>query len=159
MFRLIENARSQGSTENNLLIIVLVVALLAGGAGFFGGMKYQQSKTPSFSRNFQGQRGQGAQVNGNNANQGLRPVSGTIISQDENSITVKLADESSKIILLADSSTINKTEEGSKEDLTEGTEVTVFGQANSDGSITAQNIQIGTGLFRRPEGMITPGVD
>jgi len=96
---------------------------------------------------FQGQRGQ---LNGNNVNQGLRPVSGTIISQDEESITVKLADESSKIILITENSTINKTEEGSKEDLGEGTEVTIFGQENSDGSITAQNIQIGTGLFRRP---------
>jgi hypothetical protein len=134
--------------KNNLIITAIIVAIVAGGAGFFGGMKYQQSKMPNFPRNFQGQRGQ---VNGNNANQGLRPVSGTIISQDEGSITLKLADESSKIILLTDSSTINKTEEGTKEDLTEGTEVTVFGQANSDGSITAQNIQIGTGLFRRPE--------
>ncbi len=47
MFRLVENARSQGSAKNNLLLIVLVVALLAGGAGFFGGMKYQESKMPS----------------------------------------------------------------------------------------------------------------
>jgi hypothetical protein len=134
--------------KNNLIIVAIIIAIIAGAAGFFGGIKYQQSKTPSFSRNFQGQRGQ---PNGNNANQGLRPVSGTIISQDETSITVKLADESSKIILLTDNSTINKTEEGSKEDLTEGTEVTVFGQANSDGSITAQNIQIGTGFFGRQE--------
>ena len=74
---------------------------------------------------------------------GLRPVNGKIINQDEESITVELADGSSKIILLTDSSAINKTEEGSKEDLSEGTEVMVFGQENSDGSITAQNIQLG----------------
>ena len=132
----------------NIYVIIAIVAILAGGAGFFGGMKYQQSKMPSLPRDFQGRRGQ---VSGNDIAQGLRPVSGTIISQDEESITVKLADESSKIILLTENSKLNKTEEGSKEDLTEGTEVMIFGQENSDGSITAQNIQIGTGFFRRPE--------
>ena len=134
--------------KSNFIIMTIVFALLAGGVGFFGGMKYQQSKTPSFPRDFQGQRGQ---LNRNNATQGLRPVNGTIISRDEDSITVKLADESSKIVLITENSTINKTEKGSKEDLAEGTEVMVFGQENSDGSITAQSIQIGTGFFQRPE--------
>jgi hypothetical protein len=99
-----------------------------------------------FPTNTQGQNGQ------QRAGQGLRPVNGTIISQDENSITVKLQDNSSKIILLNENSLINKTESGTKEDLTEGTEITVFGQENGDGSLTAQNIQIGTGMFRKPEG-------
>jgi hypothetical protein len=61
-----------------------------------------------------------------------------------------LPDDSSKIILLTDTSEINKTEEGSIEDLSEGTKITVFGQENSDGSITAQNIQIGSRLPSEP---------
>jgi ribosomal protein S1 len=133
-------------------LITIIAGLVAAGLGFFGGMKYQESKTPRFARNlpenFQemreefGQRSDGVAV-------GLRPVNGEVLSVDEDSITVKLPDDSSKIILLSENSVINKTEEGSKDDLGEGTEIVVFGQENSDGSITAQNIQIGTGLFGR----------
>ena len=133
----------------NSLVIAVIIAVVVGLGAFCGGMKYQQSKMSNlrgrFPENTQGQNGE------QRTGQGLRPVNGTIISQDENSVTVKLADESSKIILLTENSLINKTEEGSKEDLTEGTEITVFGQENSDGSLTAQNIQIGTGMFKRVE--------
>lgn len=133
----------------NPFLIAIIVAIIVGVGAFYGGMKYQQSKMPNlqgrFPGNPQGQNGQ------QRTSQGLRPVTGTILSLDENSLTVKLVDDSSKIILLTKNSLINKTEEGSKEDLTEGTEIMVFGQENSDGSLTAQNIQIGTGMFRRPE--------
>lgn len=128
----------------NPFLIAIIVAVIVGAGAFYGGMKYQQSKMPRFTENFSGLRGQNSQ----RAAQGLKPVNGTIISQDENSITVKLTDESSKIVFLSENSTINKTEKGSIEDLSEGTEVVVFGQENSDGSLTAQNIQIGTEMFR-----------
>ena len=150
MFRLVENARSQGSAKNNLLLIVLVVALLAGGAGFFGGMKYQESKMPSRT-DFQARMGMRQDTPGVHSPAGPEMIRGEIIGQDEESITVKLADESSKIILITKNSAINKTEEGGVDDLSEGVEVMIFGQENSDGSITAQSIQIGTGFFRRPE--------
>jgi len=133
----------------NSLVIAIIIAVVVGLGAFYGGMKYQQNKMSNLRGRFpgitQGQNGE------QRTGQGLRPVSGTIISQDENSVTVKLVDESSKIILFTESSLINKTEEGSKEDLTEGTEITVFGQENDDGSLTAQNIQIGTGMFKRVE--------
>lgn len=140
--------------NKNTLIAVIATLLVAAGAGFFAGMKYQESKIPQFARNLpeniQELRGQFSQRVGG-VTGGLRPVSGEILSVDEESITVKLPDDSSKIILLTENSVINKTEEGSKDDLSEGTEIVVFGQENSDGSITAQNIQIGTGLFRRAQ--------
>ena len=129
-----------------LIIIVLIVAV--GGGAFFAGMKYQQSKQPNFSRQFVGQgarMGQG-QIQGNAGlpagRQGFRPVSGEIISGDEKSITVKLQDGSSKIILLTDKTEINKASEATKDDLKTGEKVAVFGTENSDGSVTAQNIQL-----------------
>lgn len=73
---------------------------------------------------------------------GRGAVVGEIISQDSKSITVKLQDGSSKIVLLSDSATVSKTESGSKSDLKDGTTVAVFGTTNSDGSVTAQNIQL-----------------
>ena len=137
--------------SKNSLIITIVVAIVCLGAGFFAGMKYQESKLPQFARNlpndFQGRMDRSGQRTGAT---GFRPVIGEIISIDDKSITVKLSDDSSKIILITDSSEINKTESSSFNDLKEGENITAFGQENSDGSITAQNIQIGTRFFGEP---------
>jgi beta-lactamase superfamily II metal-dependent hydrolase len=120
-----------------VIIAVAVMVILVAAGAFFGDVKYQQSKSPRFG-NFQGARS-GQQAQGN---QGVRPVNGEIINQDETSITVKLQDGSSKIVLVGDSTTINKSADGSKSDLQVGERVAVFGTQNSDGSVTAQNIQL-----------------
>ncbi len=117
--------------KNNLML-TLLVAVVVGGAAFFGGMKYQQSM-----RN-DSQRATGIRTGGN----GMRPSTGKIISQDDKSLTIQLADGSSKIILLSEKARIEKTQNATKGELKTGETVAVFGTANSDGSITAQSIQI-----------------
>lgn len=57
-------------------------------------------------------------------------------------MTLKLRDGGSKIILLSGSARIMKETEGSIDDLSIGTGVSVMGEANSDGSINAQSVQI-----------------
>jgi len=133
--------------KNNNILIIVVVAVLVGAGGFFGGMKYQQSKQPSFTRQFAGgqgiRNGQGQGTAGLPAGrQGFRPVNGEIISADEKSITVKMQDGTSRIVLLSDKTEINKASSGTKEDLKVGEKVAVFGTDNTDGSVTAQNIQL-----------------
>lgn len=135
------------------MITLLVVAVATGAAGFFAGTKYQQSKQSSFARQFangQGLRGQGAGVRG-----GFRPVSGEIIKVDDASITVKLTDGSSKIVLLNNNTHISKATDATKADLTTGMTVAVFGNENSDGSVTAQNVQLNPQLQIR-NGATTP---
>jgi len=126
------------------ILITIIVALIVGAGTFYGGMKYQQSKRAAvFSRQFgqiQGQNGGSNQQNRSRAGNGQ--VFGDIIAKDDKSITVKLADGSTKIVLFSDTTAINKASEGSKDDLKEGERVAVFGTANSDDSVTAQNIQL-----------------
>ena len=119
-------------------------------AVFFGGMKYQQSKTLSrqFSRQGNGQFGQSqanGQGNGTRTNQqnrqGFAPVMGQITKVDNNSITVSQQDGSSRIVMLSDSTTISKTAEGTTQDLTVGSTIAAFGQDNN-GVVTAQSIQL-----------------
>ncbi|MDO8461183.1 MAG: DUF5666 domain-containing protein [bacterium] len=124
----------------NSIVITIAIALLVGATAFYGGMQYQQRQRPNFAGIRGGQNGQQFQGRGNF--QGVRLVNGEIISQDDKSITVKLQDGSSKIVLLTDKTAINKSAQGSKSDLKVGEKVVVFGTTNSDGSVTAQNIQL-----------------
>ncbi len=133
----------------NLKLVAIVLLLVGLGAGFFGGMQYQKSQRQQFGQGnaVNQQRRAGFGQNGNN-----RPVTGDIISSDNNGITVKLPDGSSKIVLVSGSTQINKTNPAAKSDLAVGQKVLVMGTANSDGSVTAQNIQ----LDPQVRGMGTP---
>jgi hypothetical protein len=122
---------------------------VVGGSAFYGGMKYGQSKNPlgQFSpqgfQNFTSEQQQLAQEGRTrNGQAGAGFVSGEIISKDDTTITVKLQDGGSKIILFSDSTIIDKSVNGSSVDLEVGKTVTVSGTANQDGSITAQSIQL-----------------
>ncbi len=133
------------------LLPVIIAVLIIGGGAFYGGMKYGQSTRPNFAlQNLGGQ--QSSMVGGARLRQGFGGqgfISGEIISKDDpakdgagKSITVKLPEGSSKIIFYSGSTEISKSVSGISNDLETGKTVVVNGTANSDGSITAQSIQI-----------------
>jgi hypothetical protein len=145
--------------KTNLVIALSVAIIIAGAGGFYGGMKYEASKSPfaDFQKNgtgamrFQG-AGQG-QGSGQGAGGGRMMarnnggfVAGEILKKDDKSVTIKLPDGGSKIVYIADATTVSKSVDGVKDDLTEGANIMVTGTANSDGSVIAEVIQI------RPEG-------
>ena len=135
-------------------VLILVIALIAAGLGFFGGMEYQISKRSNFQSSqfrMMGNGPTGAFGMRGNRN-GNQPVSGEITAVDDTGITVKMRDGSSKIVVVSSSSVINKATTGTKADLTKGTELMAFGTTNTDGSITAQTITIGGGMFGRGPG-------
>jgi hypothetical protein len=131
--------------KNKSTIIFAVIALLVGAvAGFFGGKAYQASQTASLRSRYTGSfQGTGT------ANTNLTSVRGQILSNDDNSMVVKLSDGSTKIVIFGASIPISKMTAGSSTDLTAGTSVTVMGITNSDGSVSAQSVQIGTGAGAR----------
>ena len=126
---------------NKNILITGLVGVVMLGAGFFAGIKYQQSKRVSFIGNGQFNRNSTMGSNAPRGN-GFRPVNGEIIAVDDKSMTVKLVDGSSKIIILSQKTEYNKAAEGSVADLTVGTRVTVFGTDNTDGSVTAESVQL-----------------
>lgn len=142
---------------NKAIIVPLVIFLIAAAAGFFAGTKFQSDKQ---AKMFQGTRfGNGNPgdmqkrdgIGNTNTQNGFGGGSlGEIISADDKSITIKLQDGSSKIVLLTDSTIINKAVEAVKNDLKVGEKVSVFGAANSDGSITASSIELNPPMRNLP---------
>ena len=140
--------------KSNQIISIVILLVIFSGASFFAGTKYQQSKiTSQFTQRTgaNGFTGQGMmnRNSGNTtgqANRGqitsFRQTIGEIISVDDKSITVKLTDGSSKIILFSDSTVVNQTSTATKTDLKVGTKVAVMGDTNTDGSITSKTIDI-----------------
>ena len=111
-------------------LIPIVLVLVGLGVGFFGGFEY---------RNYQLRKNIGNLGRSRNANgmAGRNTAVGKVLSIDDKGITVKLADESSKIVLFTDSTTYSNNVSASKSDLKTGINVVVFGSPNSDGSVTA----------------------
>lgn len=131
--------------------LTILVSLLTLLLGFGGGILYQKSKNPGmrFSQTRQGVANNLRTENlGNrNGNRNNAPLSGKIIKVDDTGITVQTSDGGNKMILISDSTKINKASEGSKTDLIEGESVVVSGtQDNTAGSIEASAINIGLTL-------------
>ncbi len=128
---------------NKQFLITIAVALVIGAAGFFAGMKYQQARGRAAFANF-GTGGNTRFGNGNANN--ARPVRGQILSIGDTSITVKMADGSSKVVVFSDSTNISQATKAAKTDLKTGDEILVLGNNNSDGSVTANSISINPAL-------------
>jgi hypothetical protein len=127
-----------------LIWSVVVAVVVAGGLGFYAGMHYPSGSigttgTSSFAGRF-----------GGTGRAGGGAVTGSIVAEDSQSITVKLANGNSQVVFISTSTPITKSAQGSLADLSVGQNVVVAGTANSDGSITAQSIQLrpaGSGAF------------
>jgi hypothetical protein len=147
------------------LSIIIAIIIVVGGGAFYGGMKYDQSKNglsslknianlPSDQRRQKlqqlglttlfggGVRGGNAGPRGGNSSGGFSR--GEVIAKDNNSITIKPQAGGSQIVFLGASTQIAKSTSGKPSDIITGQNVTVMGTTNSDGSITATMVQIGT---------------
>jgi hypothetical protein len=130
--------------NNKIVLGVIGAALL--GASFYGGVAYGKSGTQTrgqfgdeqFMRMGNGQ----LQGGGMRGGMGSGLTAGEVIAKDETSITVKMQDGSTQIVLIGASTEVLNTIVGSAADLVVGATVAVTGTTNSDGSVTGQSIQI-----------------
>jgi Flp pilus assembly protein TadG len=135
--------------KKSSIVIAIIVLIVVGGGAFYGGMLYAKSQSAASASaaraNFAGRAGRTGVA-------GAGFTSGSIIAKDSNSITLQLPSSTggSKIIYYSAATQISKTASGTSADLANGVSVSVTGTTNSDGSVTAQSIQI------RPAG-INPG--
>ena len=128
-------------------IIALIVIIIIIAGSFYGGMLYSKNQNARSFNNgtFQTRINRAGGVNGSNF------ISGNIISKDSSSITLQIPNNGgSKIIFYSGTTQISKFAAGTADDLATGTTVSVTGTTNSDGSITAQSIQIRPANQNRP---------
>ena len=131
------------------LSIIIGVAIVVGVGGFYGGMKYTESKIPTRFSNMPGGSRMARDARGNFGVRG-DIMAGEIISKDEKIITIKLREGGSRIIFLGVKTSIAKTVDGTTTDLVIGKQVTVMGSENSDGSITAESVQLRNSMVVSP---------
>jgi hypothetical protein len=135
--------------DKKIIIEGIIVAIIFGGVGFYSGMKFNQARSPFAigSNNFQNLAAEDRLSANFGARQarsgnGVNFISGEIISKDDKSITIKLVNSGTKIILFSDGTEISKFSAGAANDLEIGKTISINGQTNQDGSLTAQTIQI-----------------
>jgi hypothetical protein len=126
---------------NKLIIIFAGVLIITVVVAFFGGMQYQKTQGRSQFQGQMNQNGQTGQLR-QRSGVGAGAVNGEVLNIDAKTLTVKLPDGSSKIILLSDKTVVNQATASATSNIKTGEQVMVFGAANPDGSVTASNIQI-----------------
>ncbi|MDD5438287.1 MAG: DUF5666 domain-containing protein [Patescibacteria group bacterium] len=139
--------------KNSTVIALAIVCLLLGGAaGYFVTTTFIKPN----AKNFNGMAGQfvarGTNGGARNANS-MGLVSGELIKMDNGSMSIKLRDGSSKLVLTTPSTEAVKMASTTLDTLKVGENVIVSGTANADGSLTAQTVQV-----RPPGSMMNFGV-
>lgn len=143
------------------IIIAVVVAVVFGAGGFWGGMSYGKSSIAAVSAGvrqggFQGVMGAGGTgTGGQRAGRGTGVagsgfdrltaggfLAGQVVSKDATSVTVKLRDGGSRVALVSTSTQVLTSRPGTFDDVSVGEQITIQGTANSDGSVSAQSIQV-----------------
>ncbi len=129
--------------KNQTSILIAVIALVVGfGIGYV--VHQPQNQAASFGTGTAGRRTFGA----GQGTAGVGMVNGTILSVDPSSLTVQLRDGSSQVIFYSTTTPVLTTTVGSIADLSAQKDVVIIGTSNSDGSMTAQSIQV------RPQGQL-----
>ena len=133
---------------NKFLPVAIVICLILVGGAFYGGVKYGSRREPNFAgKNMMNWEKNGASNFNNGPMKGGKAVgsgivNGEVIAKDDKSVTVKIKDGGSKIVIFAASTAVTKTAAGTMDDVAVGANVMITGKTNADGSVTAETIQI-----------------
>ena len=125
----------------HMMVWIVVTVVLVVGSYFMGSSHGQTVAKNTFAQSRSGAGMNGGRMGGRfGAGGGV--VTGSVLSKDATSMTVKMRDGSTKIVLYTGSTQVSKSAAGTADDVTVGTNISVIGTQNTDGSVTAQTVQI-----------------
>jgi hypothetical protein len=141
-------------------VLALVAAL---GIGLFGGVLIGQNTAGSAQASgFGGERPDGATgeapTGGTGGGMGGF-TSGTVTAVDGDVVTLELEDGTTVTITATDDTTVTTTDDATVSDLAEGDSLTVVGEADADGNVSATSITEGASGFGGGMGGGTPPTD
>lgn len=126
-------------------MFVVALVIVAGGS-FYGGMQYQSGKdvaaTATAAASAAGSTRRAFTGTGAGRTAGAGATIGTVLSVDNQGLTIQSRDGSSKVVFITPSTAVQKMVDGSMSDVAAQSNVTIMGATNSDGSITATAIQL-----------------
>lgn len=139
--------------NQNVVVWCLVTAVVVGGVGFWGGNMYAQNQRTNRFAQMGNRTGNIQNANGGirGANGSAQPgagmmrggaVVGEVTAKDDKSITVKMTDGSSRIVILSGSTAYRISNESTLDEVAVGKTIAVQGTPNSDGSTTATSIEL-----------------
>src|ERR1035437_489576 len=129
--------------DSKTIGIIVAVAVVAGGVGFWGGNSYAIGQAAASRAARGGQFGATSTTAGGRIGaRGGSFTGGKVIAKDDKRVTVQLQDGGSAIVFYSPTTPVMKSASGSVSDIAVGTQIIVTGAKNSDGSVTAQSIQI-----------------
>ena len=129
-----------------VIALVLIVAAYALGAHHA-----TKGRTAGARGAYSGMAGGMGSGRAGSMTRGAGFLTGTVLSKDASTLTLKMADGSTKIVLYSGSTQVMHTTAGTADDVAVGSQVSVQGTTNPDGSTTASTISI------RPAGMAPAG--
>ncbi|KKU82256.1 MAG: hypothetical protein UY10_C0039G0006 [Microgenomates group bacterium GW2011_GWA2_47_8] len=143
-------------TNQNILIACAVTAVVAGGLGYtFGSRMARVGRFADFGeRNgarVMTNRDQNKQGSGGMMGRG-GALTGEVTAKDDKTLTIKLSDGSSKIVILADTTTYRTSTETGLDKVEVGTKVAAYGTTSTDGTTVATSIEINPQMFGRLSG-------
>ncbi len=124
----------------NKPVKIIVILIVAAGL-FYGGFAYGQSVSGGTQSAGVANATRTTRTGGTGTFAGGSATVGTVVSKDATSITIALK-SGSVVAFYSTSTPIMDTTTGTPDDITTGANITVLGIANSDGSVTANSIQI-----------------
>lgn len=129
---------------NKKTILFAAILLIASALSFYGGAQYaaKNTNTAQGATDTTANLRQGGIRQRNPGTGGGGMLSGNILSKTDQSIVIQTRDGSSKIVFISPSTEISKFVAGATTDLEIGKAVSIFGEANPDGSENAKTVQI-----------------
>ena len=122
---------------------IIITAIVALGIGLGGGYAAARASAPANTGGSNASFARGGARSLRSRNQSANGfIAGTVAKKDSESITINTRDGNSHLVLLTPATSVFKSVAGSLTDVTIGSTVTVSGSTNSDGSISADSIQL-----------------
>ncbi len=128
-----------GYNKKTLVSAGLIVVIALGM--FYIGAEYEKGKLSKLNSTCSLGKAKKSSKKHSVVTPSANAISGTITAKDDKTVTLKMADGTTKIVDYTAATTVGKNAKSTIADLVIGEEVTVSGQPNADGTFAADNIQ------------------